>query len=180
MASQELDRDSRNKEFVRLFQQNERKLYGYILSLVPSITATDEICQETSLRLWEQFDQFDPKTSFGAWACTVAYYQVLKFRKMQKRERLRFDSKLLDHLAERAAVRREELAVQQSYLIDCLARINEFKRQVLRLYYRFGMTANVVAEKLGRSAAAVEKTLVRTRRDLQGCIEAAMRREGRP
>lgn len=177
MGSQEPDRDVRSKEFVRLFQRHERKLYGYILSLVPNIAAADEISQDTNLRLWEQFDQFDPSKDFISWACTIAYYQVLTYRKRSNREPVLFDSKLLELLADRAAVRRDDLAAKQSHLIECLAQLNEFKRQVIRLYYCFGMTAKAVAEKLGRNVTAVEKTLVRTRRTLHDCIEAATRRE---
>jgi RNA polymerase sigma-70 factor, ECF subfamily len=177
MGRQESESDLRSKEFVRLFQQHERKIYGYILSLVPNITAADEISQETSLRLWELFDQFMPNTNFGVWACTIARYQALKYRKSKQRERMRFSSTLLDILADRAAMRCDELAARQSYLIDCLSQLTEFKRQVIRLYYGLGMTAKVVAEKLGRNIAAVEKTLVRTRRELHECVETAMRRE---
>ena len=67
--------DSRNpncerqtKDFLVLFQQHERQIYGYILSLVPNIASADDISQNTSLRLWERFDQFDPNKDFGAWA----------------------------------------------------------------------------------------------------------------
>jgi RNA polymerase sigma-70 factor, ECF subfamily len=179
MDCRALDNDARSREFVRLFQRNERKLYGYILSLVPTIAVADEISQETSLRLWEQFDQFDPSKDFISWACTIAFYQVLTYRKTIAREPVRFDSELLELLASRAATRHDELAVRQSHLIDCLTRLSEFKRRVIRLYYSCGMTAHAVAEKLGRNVAAVEKVLVRTRRALHDCIEQAMRREDR-
>ena len=119
-------------------------------SLVPNIGTADEISQETNLRLWEQFDQFDPSRDFLSWACTIAYYQVLKYRKMTSRERVHFDSKVLDLLSDETARRRDELAAKQSYLIDCLAQLSDFKREVFRLYYSLGMTAKAVAEKLGR------------------------------
>jgi RNA polymerase sigma-70 factor, ECF subfamily len=181
MGPLESDHDcrSKEKEFVHLFHQYDRKLYGYILSLVPSIAAADEISQETNLRLWEQFDRFDPSTDFLAWASSIAYYQVLTYRKASDRELVRFDSKLLELLADRAAKRHEELAAKQSYLIDCLAQLSDFKRQVIRLYYCLGMTAKAVAERLGRNVTAVEKTLMRTRRTLHDCVEAAIRREER-
>ena len=70
--------DSRNpncerqtKDFLVLFQQHERQIYGYILSLVPNIASADDISQNTSLRLWERFDQFDPNKDFGAWARAI-------------------------------------------------------------------------------------------------------------
>ena len=179
MGSRKMDYESRSREFVRLFQRNERGLYGYILSLVPNIGAADEISQETNLRLWEQFDQFDPSRDFLSWACTIAYYQVLKYRTMTSRERVQFDSKVLDLLSDETARRRDDLAAKQSYLVDCLAHLSDFKREVLRLYYSLGMTAKAVAEKLGRSAPAVEQMLVRTRRTLHDCVERAMHREER-
>lgn len=170
----------RRAEFMRLFEQYERGLCAYILSLAPDSAAADEIGQETSLLLWKEFGTFDRGTDFGAWARTIAYYQVLAYRKRLKRERISFDSELLDLLSDRTAARWNELAARQSYLIDCLAELSEFKRQVIRLYYRSGMTAKSVAERLGRSVAAVEKTLVRTRRTLYDCIEAARHREEHP
>jgi RNA polymerase sigma-70 factor, ECF subfamily len=169
--------DLRREEFGRLFQWHQRELYGYIFSLLPDASGADEVSQETYLLLWKEFGRFDPSTDFGAWARTVAYYQVLAHRKKASRERLCFDSELLEVLADRAAVRWNELAARQTQLIDCLAELSQFKREVIRLYYRFGMTAKTVAERLGRSVATVEKTLLRTRRSLRECIETAIRRE---
>lgn len=171
--------EQRSIEFVRLFQQHERKIYGYILALVPNFVAADEISQETNLRLWEQFDRFDRGTNFGIWACTVAYYQVLKYRKAGTRNRVRFDSRLIETLAGRAVGRWDDLAARQNYLIDCLSQLSDFKRRVLQLYYSLGLTAKAVADHVGRNVTVVEKTLVRTRRTLRDCIETAMHREER-
>lgn len=173
--------DSRHsQEFVGLYRQHERGLHGYVLSLVADLAAADEICQETSLRLWEQFDRFDRTKDFGIWARTIAYYQVLKYRKSLGRDRLQFNSELLGILADRVAVRCDELTNRQDHLNDCLTKLSGLKRQMIRLYYSLGFTAKGVAEKLGRNVSAVEKTLARTRTDLRECIEKAMRREVRP
>jgi RNA polymerase sigma-70 factor, ECF subfamily len=169
--------DPRREEFVRLFQQHERGLYGYILALVPNVVAADEVSQDTNLLLWKEFNRSDSIRDFGAWARTIAYYQVLTYRKATNRERLQFDSELLDVLADRAAARWDQLAARQNYLMDCLPQLSEFKQQVIRLCYRFEMTAKAIAEQLGRKVAVVEKTLVRSRLALRECIETAMRRE---
>ena len=177
MSVSEPDCDPRREEFVRLFQQHERGLYGYILSLIPNVAEADEVSQDTNLLLWKEFNRSDPIRDFGAWARTIAYYQVLAHRKATSRERLQFDSELLDVLADRAAARWDELVARQSYLMDCLSQLSEVKQQVIRLYYRFEMTAKAIAEQLGRKVAAVEKTLVRSRVALHDCIDTAMRRE---
>jgi RNA polymerase sigma-70 factor, ECF subfamily len=180
MSAREPEYECRGKEFVSLFQRHERTLLGYILSLVPNLAAADEISQDTTLRLWEQFDQFDPSTDFAAWACTIAYYQVLTYRRKAGRERVRFDTELLKVIADRVAVRHDELDIRQTHLVDCLTQLSEFKRNIIRLYYYLGMNVKAVAEKLGRNVTAVEKTLTRARHTLHDCIEAAIRREEHP
>jgi RNA polymerase sigma-70 factor, ECF subfamily len=178
MGRDEPDRgQQRHEEFVRLFQQNERRLYGYILSLVPNTSAADEICQNTNLLLWKEFGTFDLATDFGAWARTIAHYQVLTYRNEKNRERLQFDSTLVERLAEQVASQCDELVARQDHLIDCLTHLSDFKRQVVRLHYCMGMKVRAVAEKLGRNALTVEKTLFRARRTLYDCVEMAMRRE---
>ena len=179
MGIQKQDSDFSREEFVRLFQRHDRGVFRYILSLVPDIAAAEEINQNTTLLLWKEFGRFKLNTDFGAWARTIAYYQILKYRKTSKRERVQFDSELLDLLVDRLAVRYDELADRQSYLFNCLSQLSDFKQQVIKLYYRLGMTVKAVAEQLDKNVAAVEKTLVRTRRALYDCIEIAMRREDR-
>jgi RNA polymerase sigma-70 factor, ECF subfamily len=180
MGSDGHQRDGRTEEFVRLFRQYDRHIYGYILSLLPNIADADEVSQKTSLRLWEQFDQFDLSKDFGAWARAIAYYQVLAHRKTAGRRRVQFNSELVELLSDRVAVRRDDLSARQGYLMECLAKLSEFSRQVIRLYYSLGMTARAVAQRLGRNVAGVEKTLARARRSLHDCIEAQIRREDRP
>jgi RNA polymerase sigma-70 factor (ECF subfamily) len=177
MDDSKTDIELRQAEFLRLFQRHQRTIYGYILSLVPNIAVADEICQETHLLLWKEFDRFDTSKDFGVWARTIAYYQVLTYRKSKSRERVRFDSELLDAIADGASARCERLASRQSHLIDCVTRLDAFKREVVRLYYFSGMTAKAVAETLGRSIATIEKTVTRTRRGLYDCVNEAMQRE---
>ena len=54
------------REFLRLLGEHERRLRGFILALVPHWADADDIAQEVRLRLWEQFDDYDPAKDFGA------------------------------------------------------------------------------------------------------------------
>ena len=58
-------------EFLRLLLQHERRIRAYILALVPNWADADDLYQETTVRLWEQFADYNPEKEFGAWACTV-------------------------------------------------------------------------------------------------------------
>ena len=61
-----------NPRISRLLAQYEPRLRGFILTLCPNWADAEDIAQEVKLRLWEQFDEYDPARDFGAWACTIA------------------------------------------------------------------------------------------------------------
>jgi RNA polymerase sigma-70 factor, ECF subfamily len=176
--STESNSDARVQQFVRLLSQNERCLKGYILSLVPNLADTEQIVQETNLRLWEQFGKFDPEVGpFAAWARAIAHFQILTFRKKAGRERVIFNSEILAALAERATIRTPQLADRQEAVIDCVNKLPDRSRELVRLYYFDEMKIRTAAEKLGRSVAAIEKAIVRVRRILYECVNSALERE---
>ena len=66
-------------EFAELLRRNQTQLFGYIYSLVRDLDDADDLFQQTSLVLWDKYEQFDPTRSFVGWACGVARYEVLNF-----------------------------------------------------------------------------------------------------
>ena len=54
----------RTAEFVRLLKQHDRRLSAYVHSLVPDWNEAEDIVQDTSVRLWEQFDKYDSDSNF--------------------------------------------------------------------------------------------------------------------
>ena len=49
----------RQAEFAALLRQHQTQLFGYIYSLVRDLDDADDLFQQTSLVLWDKFDQFD-------------------------------------------------------------------------------------------------------------------------
>src|SRR5947199_7816436 len=81
---------AKGKAFLRLFLQNERRLYAYIVTLLPNRTDADDVLQEASLVMWDKFDDQHPPDDFAAWGCRIAYYKVLDFCKKRHRSRVLF------------------------------------------------------------------------------------------
>lgn len=46
-----MNSESTREEFVRLLTQHQRRVYAYILGIVPNWNDADEILQETNIRL---------------------------------------------------------------------------------------------------------------------------------
>src|SRR5579862_6140434 len=86
--------------FLRLFLQNERRLYAYILTLLPHRADADDVLQEASLVMWDKFDENRPPADFTAWGCRIAYFKVLDFRKKRQRSRVFFSETMLERVAE--------------------------------------------------------------------------------
>src|SRR5947208_4499624 len=80
----------KKKLFLRQFLRNERRVYAYILTLLPNRADADDALQEASLAMWDKFDTRDPPADFLAWARRVAYYKVLDVYKRASRGRVRF------------------------------------------------------------------------------------------
>lgn len=171
--------DERTREYLRLLGQHERRLRGYILSLVPHWADADDIAQEVRIRLWEQFDQYDSTKDFGVWARTIAHYQVLTHREKASRHRWLGSSHFIDVVAEEVAAISSELDAAERTLADCFQKLPEAKRELLLRYYSSGQTARTVAEELGRSFDATRQAILRSRATLSDCVEQALKTEER-
>ena len=163
--------DESRRQFIRLMTKYERMVYGYILSLVPNWADADEILQETNIRLWEEFEKFQPGTNFAAWAVRIAHFQVLTWRKRVSRSRLVFDQRVIDALAAAPCWTDEVFESRQLALAECVSELPVRSRELLRQCYMNGSKAKEVAVELNLSPAAVYKALERIRVALHACIE---------
>ncbi len=170
----------KHKLFLRMFLQNERRLYAYILTLLPQRADADDVLQETSLVMWDKFDADAPPTEFLAWGRRVAYNKVLDFYKKSQRARVRLSQVFLDRMSEAAAGATEALEVddRREALASCLAKLTQRDRDLLTRRFADGATTQSTSEQLGRSVDAVYKALAKLRQVLFNCVQKTIAREG--
>ena len=121
--SEDQRRTAADEEFLRLFLLNQRRIYSYILTLLPRAADADDLLQETSMTLWRKRGEFAAGTSFGAWACAVAYNLVRNFRVKHSHDKLMFDEDLLNQVSARVTRMGHELDRQREVLEFCLAKL---------------------------------------------------------
>ena len=134
-----------------MFQQHGRAIYRHIRALVPHVADVDEVFQETSVTLWQKFDQYRPDLDFRAWACRIAYYKVMKLRDRQMRSPRLFSLQFLDKMSEEMLVRSDMLDARSEILVQCQEELNQQDRTLLARFYRVGATAKEVARRMGRN-----------------------------
>lgn len=175
--------DQRYEQFVTLFARNEPSLRAFIRSLTRSWDDADEVMQNTGLVLWRKFGTFEPENEpamdFFRWACVVARFEVLAWRRDKARDRHVFDEDLVEMLAEEAAEKHEILRDERRALEVCLAKLPDPMRRVVVAAYEPGTKLNEVARELGKSATAFYKKLNRTRAVLLDCIRDEVAKEER-
>src|SRR3972149_4122830 len=108
--------DADQQEFLQVFTEHSRRIYGYILTLTMNHADADEIFQTTSVVLWRKFGQFDASAgTFFAWACRIAHLEVLHLRR-RKRHTLMLCDEVLELLLDAAAKRSDELPRREEAL----------------------------------------------------------------
>ena len=124
---------AKGKLFLRLFLQNERRLYAYVLALLPNRADADDVLQEASLVMWDKFDPDRPPDDFAAWGCRIAYFKVLDFAKKRQRSRVRFSQAMLERIAETAVEQAATLRLDErrEALAWCLEKLSPRERDLL-------------------------------------------------
>jgi len=173
----ELRGPDKSKLFLRLFLQNQRRLYAYILTLRPNRADADDLLQETSLTMWDKFEAGGPPDDFLAWGRRIAYHKVLDFYKKSQRAQSRLSQVFLERLS--AAAGEDRADDRRDALAGCLEKLAERDRDLLKRRFADGATAQSTSQQLGRSVDAVYKSLAKIRLTLFECVQKTLAREGR-
>ena len=174
-AGDSMSADYDNERFVQQLTACQGLIYAYTRTLLPNVENARDVLQETNVVLWRKRDEFEPGTGFGAWACKVAYYQVLAFLRDAGRERVVFSPDLVDVLAREAKPR--DVDARRSALSACLEDINESQRQLLNRRYSGEESVQALAKRAGKTPAALSMQLVRIRQSLANCIKRRLNKD---
>ena len=164
-------------QFTQDLTASQNSLYGYILSLLPDRAAAQDVLQEVSVTAWQKRADFQPGTSFFAWASKIAYFHVLSHRRKMSRDRLVFDDEVLDYLAERQLEREEEVSRRGLALKSCLEKLPAAQKQLVEQRYAGGGSVQDIAAKEGKSVGAISQTLYRIREALLKCVQQHLAEE---
>jgi RNA polymerase sigma-70 factor (ECF subfamily) len=171
--------EDRLAEFLELYTSNYPRLQFYVTALLPLGSDAADVLQETSMVLWRKFDTFELGTNFFAWACKIARLQVMKYRERQGRSARVFGAQLLDKLVVEAADENVVRSVPLQALENCLGKLSENDRSLIRRRYEPGATVQQLAAEVGRTANSLSKSLGRIRRALLECVDRTLTREAR-
>jgi RNA polymerase sigma-70 factor (ECF subfamily) len=166
------------EEIVRRFEGAVR---GWVVAHCPPGGDCDEVAQKTFIAAFTRLGEFQEGTSFGAWLFTIARYQLMTEATRLRRladYHSRYAPDLLDRELERRATEPAGATTSRlAHLRTCLEALGEPGRRFIEWRYTEEISLQEMADRTGRSLAAVKKQLWLLRQKLQECIEQKLAAE---
>ena len=160
-----------SERFVVQMTNCQGRLFAYILSQLGNVDQAKDVLQESNLVLWRKRADFVDGTNFHAWAGRVAHFQIRAYRPKMGRDRLVFDEDIANTLAEHSDRRHCNDDDRERALHQCLGKLSDQHRDLVRQYYSDGTSAKAIAAELGKTANALVQVLHRVRLNLLRCIQ---------
>lgn len=172
----------RQQQLTSQFLANRHSLFAYIYGFVRNAHDAEDLFQEVWLRFAEAAQRGQAIEDPAKWSRGVARNLILHYWRDRKTDHQPVADEQLMALIDTAFAEQEGqhdywLARQQA-LAECVQELPERSRQMLRLKYEQGLSAQGVAEKLAQSAAAVLMALSRVRNALRECAGKKLRLQG--
>lgn len=161
--------------FAPVVRRFERPLRAWLATHAPPGVDVDDIAQATFIAAYTRLDGYSLGTNFAAWLFTIARYQ-LQTETTRLRRLADYHSRYAPELLARELERRTSMPVEESdaylhSLKECLEALDEHRKRFLMWRYYEAIPLTEMADRSGRSVAAVKKHLWLLRRQLQECIE---------
>ncbi|MEM1296188.1 MAG: sigma-70 family RNA polymerase sigma factor [Verrucomicrobiota bacterium] len=172
------DLDSQHEAFIRLLTKNERLIQASIRAVIRRPEDVDEVMQMTSIAAWNKFHTLEDEEGFGRWACVIARYEILKFRRKMARDRHELNPELIARIVDEGA---EELPARNrrlEHLESCLQRLPESRRALVMRAYQPGCSIQDIAAEIGKSRDGLYQLLKRIRVALANCVEGEVTQGG--
>ncbi len=172
------DAFSRGDTFVRRMMASEKRIYAFILTLVPNLSDAEDILQDTASLMWVKYNENPNIDNFTSWGIRIAHYKVLEFRKKKYRSKIRFTDEVLDEVLGGAVSVNDNLEERFEALQSCLKKLNDRDRKMILMKHESHEPTDKIAEKLQMSVASVYKAVPKVRDVLVRCVMRSLHEIG--
>jgi RNA polymerase sigma-70 factor, ECF subfamily len=154
-----------------LFARHHARVYRFILRLLGSEPAAEDLTSEVFLGVWRHAHRFEARSSVTTWLLAIARYKALA--ELRRRPELACDEAAAqtgdpadDPEATFAIKHRGEI------VRDCLGRLSRRHREVIDLVYYHGKSVQEAAAILGIPGNTVKTRMFHARKNLSELLAA--------
>lgn len=170
-------------ELIRQLLRYQPDFLAYLMAMVHDLDAAEEVFQNAAVVVMQHAGdpQAAPILDFRAWAKQIVRRQALHYLRARGRaagaavvapELLTQVDRVFDEDTADPAVRERELDA----LRECNGRLPDDQRRMVAMRYERRASFDEIGTAVGRTAAAVQRSLSRTRKMLHDCVRAKLMR----
>lgn len=163
-----------NQLFIQLLMKYQKRIYNFILLLVPNYADADDLMQETVSTMWSKFDTFQQDSNFTAWAIKIARNKILNFRRNANNKILHFSEESMTNILEESKEIFEKQHDRTLALQECLFKLAEYDRKLVSLRYEQDLPVKDISRLTGRSVNGLYHTMARIHKILLQCVQRNM------
>lgn len=160
----------RQAEFLELLLQHQSGVKSFIQAMVRDRQACDDLFQDVALEAWRGFDNYDRARPFGAWARGIAANKIMQTFEKQQRRKALFSKEAMQRILNAYDEAEPDMRPEKDALHECMQKLPQKSRELLAMRYERAMKLTEIAEEIGKSMVATNKTLSRLRQSLAKCI----------
>lgn len=168
----------RDPTLIKQLLRHQGDFMAYLMAMVHDLDAAEEIFQNAAVVVI-QYAAPEPINDFRAWAKEIVRRQALAYLRAKGRadrcastepELLEQIDRAFDEDAADPVLRQREIEA----LRDCARRLPESQRTMVAMRYEQKASFDTIGTALGRTPAAIQRALSRTRRALHDCLQAKL------
>jgi len=159
-------------DFLKLFVKHNRRLFAYVLTMIPNHMDAEDVLQETASILWSKFTEYEAGSNFYAWARQIARNKVLEYYKRKKA--VLVEVELLDRIeaiSEPILVSQDE---RMAALRGCLKKLKPRDAKLIHSRFYENTTLKETAAQTNQSVHTLYKRMAYLYTVLQVCIKKTL------
>jgi RNA polymerase sigma factor (sigma-70 family) len=151
------EESTRRKAFTMLVTQYQKRLYWIIRRMVISHDDTDDVLQNTLIKIWKGLPTFREDSQLFSWIYRIAYNESVTFLKQKKRD-LSLSSEAFQNYMGNRFCNDEDISCTEieEKLHRALQHVPDKQRVVFYLRYYDEMPYERMSEMLGTSVGALK------------------------
>jgi RNA polymerase sigma-70 factor (ECF subfamily) len=170
--------DPRQERSVALLLSHRAMVLAYIVSIVRDPDLAEDVFQNVAIVVLDKAGAVACDEEFPAWVRRVARLESLTALRKRKRAPELLDQSVLELLEDQWSATESAPAPARKALRECVEKLSPYARQLIRMRYVEELSGQDVADRLNRSPNTIYVALSRTYRQLAGCVQRRLAREG--
>ena len=144
---------------------------AYVHSVILNYHDSEDVIQNIAVVFADKFEHLGCSRDLIPWVLKVARYEVVNYFRAQNREKKFFDEKAMQRIEHAYQSIHPEADDVKAALHECIKKLHDRPRDMLRLRYFKDMGIGDISRQLGISKNAVYVMLCRAREALANCVQ---------